>query len=224
MSSDPVGSFHSRTGFTLLETMLSIAISVVVVALVYSVYHSVTKTLEGQQSRQNGPERATEALHVIRDDLSRAFAPEGDKACKFQLGGPSETSTAVLSFCTLRRNEQERDLRWVSVVHVEYTAIDGPEGLSLIAAERVQAGPQALKPPSTNVVLESIASFSAQAWNTEEWVELWPERDDNENEQVPRAIRLQLSMATSPDIEMETEVWIPIAQSYSAGIQRHAEP
>ena len=221
MSPDHMGRFRYGTGFTLLETMLAIAISFAVVALVYSVYHSVIQTLEGQQFRQNGPERATQALHVIRDDLSRAFAPEDDKVCQFRLGGSDKAPDRVLSFCTLRRNEQEEDLRWVSVVHVEYAAIDSPKGLSLIAAEQPQAGPQALKPPLTNIVLETIASFSAQAWHSGKWVDVW---GDDENAQVPRAVRLRLSMTTSPNSELETEIWIPIGQSYSTGIQRHVEP
>lgn len=212
-------------GFTLLETLLALAIAFVVVALVYSVYHTVTQTVESQQDRQSGPERTAQVLQQISDDLSRMFHPEGEEACQVQVSGSREVPpAAVISFCTLRRNEQERDLRWASVMRVEYAAIPAVNGTDLVVAEQVLAGPGAMNPPVTNVLLESIVAFSVEAWREDRWVAAWPNEDGGAAEGPPRAVRLRLSMASEPDADMETEVFIPIGQSYSSGLQRGVQP
>ena len=88
-------------GFTLLETLLSLAIALVVVALVYSVYHTVTQTLEGQQSRETGPERTAEVLQQISDDLTRMFMPEGDETCRLRMAENDDAPATGRRFFTV---------------------------------------------------------------------------------------------------------------------------
>jgi len=225
MSSDTPDRMFRSAGFTLLETLLSLAIAFVVVALVYTVYHSVIRTMEGQKDRQSGPELTAQVLQQISDDLARLFLPEGEEACPVLLSGRGEVpSAAAVSFCTLRRNEQESDFRWASVVHVDYASVPGIHGANLIRTEQPLAGPDALNPPVTNILLESIAAFSVEAWQEDRWVDVWPDGDGDGGEGPPRAFRLRLSMASEPDAEMETEVFIPVGQTYSGGLQRDVQP
>lgn len=211
-----------RHGFTLLETLLSLAIAVVVVALVYSVYHTVTQTLAGQQSRATGPERTAAIVQRIAEDLARTYLPEEDEACEFMLTQDPNDPTAIsLSFCMLERNPHERDFRWLSVVQVNYHLADGEQGLGLARSDRPTTGPLALQPPATNQILPAVASFAAQVWDGEEWVNQWPPAEGN---QPPTAVRLQLTMADPGQEPVECEVFIPAAKVYPGSLQRGASP
>lgn len=186
-------SAPSRSAFTLLETLLALAIAATVVALVYSVFHTVQSTLDLQQARVAGPERAAAALQALADDLERAYVAPSDASTRFRMEpDPSTPRRMAFRFATLRADPAERDLRWVKLVEVTYALAEEERGLALLQTERPLTGPGSLDPPKTNRLASGLSGLAAEAHDGTTWIENWPPEEEGAADRLPRAVRIHL--------------------------------
>ena len=100
-----------RHGMTLIEILLALSIAILVVAVVLSMYQTVSATASGQSRRKNSAEMASSIRTLLIRDFSTAVAPAEDKLCTFTLG-PDEAGFSKIAFAHTRTDEGEADARW----------------------------------------------------------------------------------------------------------------
>jgi prepilin-type N-terminal cleavage/methylation domain-containing protein len=212
-----------RSGMTLVELLLAITIAVVAVALAFSLFRTVSMTLQGQAEREHGGRAALGTLDHLRDDLLRAFVPDGAAGCGFILtpSAGDTNQTDELSFCTLVPGAGESEARWSSVVRLHYRAKSREEGAApqLLRVEEAMSGPEALEPARTNISVESIRRFEVLLWDGSTWRNEW---SADSPQGAPRAARVHL-LATSGDRSAGAEpleIYIPAGMVVTSSFER----
>ena len=212
-----------RSGMTLIELILAIAIASLVITLVFSVYRTVSVTMQGQDERRRGADAASEAVQRIARDLACTFAPKSDEACKFTLEkGASATTASQLSFCTAVMPEGETDLRWFDLHHVAYRiGNDSKNAVVLFRENQPLSGPGAFAPPVTNVLARDVESFRVSLYNGSEWSDEWPAGEAA----CPRAARIELTARYGSGTKtFQTEVLIPVGNPVTSSVSRASIP
>jgi type II secretion system protein J len=198
------------SGWTLLELVLSISIAVLVVTLLYSIYHTSMVTLRTQERTHSAAERTAEVLRQLGDDLSRATIPAGEEACGIVLEPAAPgTATALwhLELCTAATSDAEIDLKWHDIIHVEYSLQEDVEGSALVRTETALAGPGVEEPPLTNLVANGITALEVHFFDGKAWEEEWPEARSSE---LPLAVRLTIEIRHHGiDADATTELFLP---------------
>lgn len=220
----PAGiSRPSRSGMTLIEILLATAIAALVVALVFSVYHTVSATLRGQQERRQGPDAAAAAVGRAAHDLECAFAGANDPACAFTLvpADESDTGGSEISLCSAVAEEGERDTRWFALERVAYRLQGAPSGpRELVRESAALAGPGAYAPPVTNVLAGRVEQFLVRVYDGEEWKEAWPPESGT---RFPRAARIELVCGQGTGTRaFQTSVVIPAGNPITSRVERVA--
>lgn len=210
-----------RSGMTLIELLLAVAIAVLVLGVVLSAYHMVSVTLAGQQARRRGPDAAARAVEQLSRDLQCvSVVPAGDLGAFTASpdSGPAKKDTD-LAFCTAVVPPGEGDLRWSHLERVRYHAVDVPgAGLTLLREHRPLAGPDAFLPPQTNVVAEGLAGFRVTVYDGAAWQGRWP---PDRGPTCPAAARIEVALGTESGERMfRTEVLIPAGQVVTSSLVR----
>lgn len=209
-----------RSGMTLIEILLAAAIAALIVALVFSVYHTVSVTLQGQQERRRGPDAAAAAVERIAHDLECAFSSE-DQACALTLvpAAESGTGSSEVSLCSAVVPEGERDTRWLDLEQVVYRLQGAPAAdRALVRESRALAGPGALAPPVTNVLAEGVEQWLVRVYDGAEWKETWPLEG---SPRFPRAARIEVVCRQGSGTRaFQTSVFIPAGNSVTSQVKR----
>lgn len=208
-----------RDGMTLIELLLAIAIASLVITLVFSVYRTVSTTMQGQDDRRRGADAASDAVQRIAHDLACTFAPKSDAACEFTLEkGASTPAASQLSFCTAVMPEGETDLRWFELHRVAYrVGADSENAMALFRENQPLAGPGAFAPPVTNTLAGNVESFRISVYDGSEWKDEWSSAEGT----CPRAARIELiAKYGSGTKTFQTEVLIPVGNSVTSTIVR----
>ena len=204
-----------RSGMTLIELILAIAIAALVITLVFSVYRTVSVTLQGQDERRRGADAAADAIQRIARDIACTFAPKSDAACAFSL---EKGSASRLSFCTAVVPEGETDLRWSEVHRVSYGLGTGSEDAAVLFREHQPlAGPGAFAPPVTNRLANNVESFRVSVYDGSEWNDEW----SSGAAACPLAARIELTARYGSGTKtFQTEILIPVGNSVTSTVQR----
>lgn len=196
-------------GFTLIELILAVSIALILLGLVFSLYHTLSRTVDDQRARLTGGTAMMHALEQLTRDLMSSMPVPGYDEGGFLL----ETEQAArgpsshVAFCTARfrpANEsprdpaddppdprEARDLRWFDIVEVTYSLEYAPrERGRLIRTERPLTGPAALEPARTNVLATGVDQFHVRVRHEDEWVDAWEVDPDDEEAEWPRAARI----------------------------------
>ena len=208
-----------RSGMTLIELILAIAIASLVISLVLTVYRTVSVTMLGQEERRRGADAVADAVERIARDLVCTFAPKSDNSCLFVLdrGAPASKSPH-LSFCAAVVPEGETDLRWFDLHRVTYRVdVEGGSAPVLLRESRPLSGPGALAPAVTNVLAREVESFRVFAYDGTEWKDDWPPGLAG----CPRAARVELTARHGSGTKtFQTEVLIPAGNPVTSTVQR----
>ncbi|MBU0678382.1 MAG: GspJ family type II secretion system protein [Verrucomicrobia bacterium] len=202
----------SRLGYTLIETILAVAIAALIVLLIFSLYYAVTHTLSGQQSRKNDRNSAVRALEQISEDLTSAYPPSNEAGCEFVLD-PGQEAGALLSFCVARREVGVADLEWSEIHRVQYVLDTEGNSGRLLRLVRPTGGPASTLPPVTNILASGVTDLSFSASDGAAWFETWPVSEEGG---LPKAMRLRLAAGSDAAETFETDVLIPAAQVISS--------
>jgi type II secretion system protein J len=208
-----------RSGMTFIELILALAIASLVVTLVFSVYRTVSVTMQGQDERRRGADAAAGAVQRIARDIACTFAPESDAACAFTLEkGPA----SQLSFCTAVMPEGETDLRWFEVHRVSYrVGSDSKDAVVLFRENQPVAGPGAFAPPVTNMLASDVESFRVSVYDGSDWNDEWSSADGS----CPRAARVELTAKYGSGTRtFQTEVLIPVGNPVTSTLTRASVP
>ncbi len=215
----------SRSGMTLIEVLLALSIATLVIALVLSIYHTVSLNVQSQEKRHKGSVAIAGAVQQLSDDLARTFIVEDNDQCIFSLTPASEREDlgSSVSFCMTRRQEGERDARWLVAEHVEYRAEKGENGgINLVRERQPLAGPQTRDTCGTNILITGISRFQITVFDGEEWQESWPVDDQV---RCPKAAHIEIQ-AAQPEASpvFKTTVFLPAGNVISSSFIRAVSP
>jgi type II secretion system protein J len=210
---------HRRSGMTLIELLLAIAIAALVITLVFSIYRTVSVTMQGQDERRRGADAAADAVQRIARDMACTFAPKSDNQCSFTLEKDTlPPAASKLSFCAAVMPEGQTDLRWFELHRVAYrVGADSKDVVVLFRENQPLVGPGAFAPPVTNVLARDVESFRVTAYDGSEWADEWSSGDMA----CPRAARIELTVRYGSGTKtFETEVLIPVGNSVTSTVVR----
>lgn len=203
---------RSSFGFTLVELMLALSIAAVLLGLVFSLYFTVSRTVDGQRDRRAGATAMMYALDRLARDLTSALPVPGHREGGFLLETEDSARGPIsrVVFCTTRAlpsytgeaqdlldeerdPRDQRDTRWFEIVEVAYWLEYAPrERGRLMRTERPLVGPEALEPARTNVLAVGVDQFHVRVRPENEWVDAWEIKADDEEAVWPRAARIDL--------------------------------
>ena len=83
-------SIDRRSGFTLVELLLSIALGVLVAAVLAALIHGLLAAGEGQAARLRGPRAVRDAVRTLSREIACAFAPPVKDLVPLRLAASTE--------------------------------------------------------------------------------------------------------------------------------------
>lgn len=216
-------SLTCKSGMTLVELTVAIAIAAALAVVLFSLYRTVSHSAEGQQARLRGEVAVARALREIAHDLTLSLPVYGHTEgglVLFTSEGPRGPASRV-AFAVPRLDQLPGDgseLRWFRAVAVEYRLDPVPGGRGrLVRLEKPLIGPEALQPATTNIVVEGIDQFHVFMRGESEWVDEY-QSDARAWDQLdwPRAARIRLvaDRQTRGQREHEIEVLIPAGWTF----------
>ncbi|GEM_PF-2810126 len=218
----------NRRGFTLPEVLTAVTLAALLLGVLFSLYWSVTRTVNEQAERRQGGAALDAALErLVRDLQGAQLAPgyeEGGLELQPQADAAARSST--LELCTTRPVAgwgEPRDARWFEVVNVRYwVESDAPGGGKLLRSERALAGPESTTGGTTNTLFHGVTQFTVEFYGEDDWVDEWQIDPDEENPSWPRAARIQLEPSTGiRGVNLTTvETVIPRGWSFSPETDR----
>lgn len=202
-----------RGGFTLVETLVAVSLSVVVLALVYASYHSLRQTHALRQRRQGEAVRMLDVLRRMQTDLSGAFpdaTPSGETAFTLRppaaatATGPASDPALELQFVSLVRPADGGLATDAAAARLTYR-LGPPDADGLRPLDRILqplAGPDAARPPATNRLAEAVARWMVECYDGTNWVDRWPAEQAATNAAAgtrpPAAVRVELALPPGP--------------------------
>ena len=191
---------RTRAAFTLVELVLAVSVAALLITLLFSLYLTLSRTVDDQHERRIGGVALVRALDRITQDLISAQPVPGYEEGGFSLDtqdgarGPASS----VSFCTARTetwgaDADERDLRWFELLEVTYHLERKPrERGRLIRTERPLVGPGSLGPAQTHVLANGVNAFHLRVWIDGEWTGEWTREADDDEGGWPTAARIHL--------------------------------
>ncbi len=215
----------AASGFTLLEVILAIAIAVVLAGFIFSLYMTLSRSVDGHQGRRAGGAALAHALHQVAHDLTGAQPVFGYAAGGLELTtqeGP-RGPVSIIRFSTPRADglpeEQADDLRWFRFVSVEYQLRTRPqERDELVRLERPLVGPDALMDPVETVLAVGVDQFQVELYVDDDWVDAWSvDVTEEEPEMWPARARIRLvgDQRTRGERHHELEVPMPVGWTFA---------
>jgi type II secretion system protein J len=182
-------------GFTLVEVVLAVSTGVLLVAMLFSLYLMLSRTVDDRQARQRGEGQILLALDQLHRDLTGALPVTGYEESGFtlQTEGPAGVSSSVATFVTVRPEPgAPAGSAWSELVRVGYRLDTAPAARGhLLRTEQPLTGPGALDPPVASVLARGVSGFRLQVWVNEDWVEEWTALPGTDNV-WPRAARVTI--------------------------------
>ena len=194
---------HRKHGFTLIESLLSVAVVILVLAIIYSAYHTVLAVQSSTSNTEQGPSAAMETLSQLTRDIMCGIPVEN--SCLIAPASASN-SCASIELITAIPDEQHADtLRWHSIQRVSYVARPAtPNRWALYRESHPLLGPLA-STTITNLLLNNLEylSFSALQDDT-----TFPEWQSSTDTPWPQAITVVLQLKNNSKT-FETTVLCP---------------
>ncbi|MBP7829212.1 MAG: prepilin-type N-terminal cleavage/methylation domain-containing protein [Kiritimatiellae bacterium] len=207
----------ARSGFTLVELLIAMAIAGLLVGVVYALYHTVMTAVSGRRVRDEELVRAGRAIDAVSADLAALFPAPGEEGrVRLGLEEPGATNRSDLAFCTLRLSPGEADSRWLEVRRVRYRLDPvGGEAGRLLCEHRPVSGPGA-EAMATNELFVGAAAFRVRFYDGAEWQSEW---EGTAEQMAPRAARIELDLP-GENRSFRTEVLVHAGSVFTSRLAR----
>ncbi len=216
-SADVARPRREQAAFTLIEILMALGIAVMVVALVFSVYHVVTMTVGATVSAGRNRREAVLALNAIRRDVACSVRLQSPEEPPFRLraGGGTKGDCSLVDLCTIWVGREAVDLQGCSVRRVTYqielSPNDPTDGNVLTRTVR-EFDQQGIPGPAVaDELVQCVFEFHVVAFDGSGWHSTWPIDDERP---LPSAARITLVCGDQGSSEKyEVEVLIRVDSS-----------
>ncbi len=190
--------------FTLVESLLAIAIAMMVVAAIAVSHQSLRRALSASLWRAEPRTDLLQALDRLAAELRSAADPAADGRPALS-AGVAPDGRWTLSFFARMRPPGEPDIRYARTFRLRYEAQPGADGRIALRREAALFDPRASDEwPLDGTPLARVRSWQVSFFDGERWRDQWPTGADGPR--LPRAVRLQVE-----DVENRpaaVEAWI----------------
>jgi prepilin-type N-terminal cleavage/methylation domain-containing protein len=168
---------NTRSGFTLIEVVLAVALCAMVMALIYGVVISTIQAAEQVDELTHGSEIGPAILAQIREDVGGAFLPGKDQ--DFFMGqerAGRDRLDFVSSTAVFASETPGSEPKVHSINEIGYQVKEGPapdDGLVLYRRVDPFLDAEPLRGGRLTPVAEKIVSFKVTYWNGKEWLNSW---------------------------------------------------
>lgn len=185
----PSSSRCSRSGFTLLEVLIALALLGVLAGALYGTYFSLIKGRESAVAGMEARRELRTTLDLLRRELNSALYSRNSKRLHFSVenrdifGKPA----SLLSFTALAP-PQPGGLIVSDQLELKYELVERDKELILARqAKDIYHSGEAPRYPQ----MESIEGFLVECQNGDKWVKVW---DTAINFGLPQAIRITVTV------------------------------
>lgn len=181
---------NNRAGFTLLELLVALAITLVIVLAVTTVLFSLNGGYEAVSRDMEQRRTVRTTLDLVRRELSAVLYRQADKQLRFKVddrdfyGKP----TSSISFITLappREGEVSDQIR------VQYAAEEADAASFRLTRGSRDFFQQEDLPPKNYTVLDSLEGFLVECHDGSKWLRSW---DTEITGRLPAKVRVTLSL------------------------------
>lgn len=201
-------------GFSLVEALLAIAITMIVAAVLAVSQQSLRRALGLTQGRDTDRIAVLQALDLLAAELRSAADPDGPDASPLRLAVGDDGRWTLRFFARLRPAD-EPDLRYARTFRLRYEAHTESDGRVALRREMLPLDPRAeTETPLNGPALARLRSWRARFFDGEQWQERWPIGDNSPR--LPRAVRLEVEDLEGRAAAVETwiarDTWIAPAR------------
>jgi hypothetical protein len=208
-----------------METLIGITITMLILTLLYSVWHTILAVTTGQQQRSSSAGSALLALDEISRDITCGLILPGASPEAMALTTETETDagSSIIKFHCAAVPEQTADLEQYHIEQIVYQLIENnDEGPSLpfrlIRTCQPVRGPGTLTPPETNILSTSVTAFHIEAYDGTDWQASWTEEQTTA---WPSALRISISYSENGQTgTCRTEQYIPAGNVITSSLSR----
>lgn len=205
-----------EAGFTLVETLLALAVAALALAAIAAAHLSLRRALSATFGHSASRAETLGALDRLAAELRCAADWETPER------SPSPALTAAvapdgvwrLAFWARLRPPNEPDLRYARLYRLRYEARPVPEGMALYrAADRYHPdhGTRAEAVPFSDKPLARVREWRATFFDGRRWSDRWPDAD--EGPRLPRLVRIEVVDADGAPAVVET--WIALDMEFA---------
>jgi general secretion pathway protein J len=185
LNKDEGGRMRDRrkSGFTLLEVLVAVAILSIVLTAIYSTFFLSYRAIEGMDESLLKLQESRKAIDILRRELDSAFygQDEGDTFLKIldrDIYGKQAANLTFTTFSTLRPG----------LSRISYYIEEKDGKLNLF--KKIES-PYSMEEIEGVDIIEDLEAFTVEAMYNGKWVKTW---DTDITKNVPGEIRICLSM------------------------------
>jgi len=181
--------------FTMVEVLVAILITSIVAGVIYGSYMGALKIIYASQKDMERTTMARLMLDRVTGDLACAFLRAGKEYLVFvgADGGEEGLGADTVTFITASHERSGRDIPESALSEVTYSL--DPEGY-LMRREDPTLDEDAFSGGETRAIGEGLAGLDFEYLGDDGWVPSWDSREDDS---LPRAARVTLTMATEEE-------------------------
>ncbi len=207
-----------RSGFTLVELLISIALGVLIAGLLATLLHGLLSAGDKQSARIRGPFAARSALRALSREITCAFAPPVKDLAPLRLSTSTEPGKPEVQLVFFAPVPAEPFFaHGYDIEQVTYQVIQNREGQKDLLRISVPCSGPATNNPITNRLLVGSFTLVMEAVTNDVSHTEWPPKK-MENPTLPSSLRLALTLPR--EAPLQTEVLIQAASGIRSPIER----
>ncbi|MCL2103199.1 MAG: type II secretion system protein GspJ [Syntrophorhabdaceae bacterium] len=173
-----ISAAHRRSGFTLVEVLLTLAILAVILLLLFSAFTGAARTRAGLISRGQDFRQTIIAMERIGNDLQGTFtAPKRpETAMAYKEDTLSGSAASILTFTAFQLPSGAEGYPASSIARITYFPKVGRDGASIELHRRQSNLPfiQNRIPERETLIAEKLKGFRAEFYEGGVWIKEWP--------------------------------------------------
>lgn len=207
-----------RSGFTLVELLLAIALGALVAAILAALIHGLLAAGDGQSARAQGP-AARLALRTLSREIACAYAPPDEDLPPLRLSTSTEVGQpeVVLAFYAPVPAAGFPPPQGYDVEHVRYEVVPAAAGHRELRRISAPCSGPLTNAPATNRLLNGRFALAIEAVTNGTAHAEWP-RPQTAEPGLPTSLRLTLALPGEEPLQ--TEVLIQTATGIRSPLER----
>ena len=200
-----------RSGMTLIEVMIAVALLVGVMGISWYSYYSVTESHQRMQEINERLHGAEQAVNRIVRDMSTAFMTkhgldDTQTEVRYQtgfLGKDDRVDFTSMGYVRMFRNEKVGDQSEISYYTRKMRNDDGDLVNYLVRREQAPINDDFTKGGTILPLLDHVISFRLEYWDdaradmsfgSDGWIDMWDTEDSEYENRLPSRVRIEIEI------------------------------